>query len=37
MIKDEVTGKWVVDRDIPIFKGESRQYIDRFVNIDGDL
>lgn len=37
VIKDEITGKWVVDRDIPIFKGESRQYIDRFVNIDGDL
>lgn len=27
----EYRAKWVIDRDIPIFKGEGREYIDRLV------
>ena len=26
-------GNWVIDYDIPIFKGEGREYIERFVNV----
>lgn len=25
--------RWIIDRDIPIFKGEGREYIERFVNV----
>ena len=24
---------WIIDKDIPIFKGKGRQYIERFVNV----
>jgi hypothetical protein len=24
---------WIIDKDIPIFKGEGREYIERFVNV----
>lgn len=26
-------GNWIIDKDIPIFKGEGREYIERFVNV----
>ncbi len=28
-----VRSRWIIDRDIPIFKGEGREYIERFVNV----
>ena len=29
-----VRKKWIVDKEIPIFKGDGREYIERFVNLD---
>lgn len=29
-------GEWVIDREIPIFKGEGREYIDTLVRAEGD-
>lgn len=26
-------GNWIIDKDIPIFRGEGREYIERFVNV----
>ena len=31
-IKDE-NGKWFIDKEIPIFKGEDREYIEKLINI----
>lgn len=31
-IKDE-NGKWLIDREIPIFKGDGRDYIERLINV----
>ena len=31
-IKDE-NGKWFIDRKIPIFKGEGREYIEKLINV----
>ena len=25
--------RWIVDKDIPIFKGDGREYVDRFVYV----
>ena len=25
--------RWIIDKNIPIFKGEGREYIERFVNV----
>lgn len=35
MLRDPKQGEnnWIIDRDIPIFKGEGRQYIEQFVNV----
>lgn len=35
MLRDSKQGEnnWIIDKDIPIFKGEGRQYIERFVNV----
>lgn len=30
---DVQRSRWVIDKDIPIFKGECREYIERFVNV----
>ena len=32
---DELTvrNRWIIDKNIPIFKGEGREYIERFVNV----
>ena len=27
---------WIIDKNIPIFKGEGREYIERFVNVGGE-
>lgn len=32
-IVETVRSKWVIDKDIPIFKGEGREYIDRLVMV----
>lgn len=26
---------WIIDKDIPIFKGDGREYVERFVNVGG--
>lgn len=26
-------GNWIIDKDIPIFRGEGREYIEQFVNV----
>ena len=28
-----IRNRWIIDKSIPIFKGEGRQYIERFVNV----
>lgn len=28
-----VRSSWIIDKDIPIFKGEGREYIERLVNV----
>lgn len=35
MLRDPKQGEnnWIIDYDIPIFKGEGREYIERFVNV----
>ena len=35
MLRDPKQGEnnWIIDKDIPIFKGEGREYIERFVNV----
>ena len=35
MLRDPKRGEnnWIIDKDIPIFKGDGRQYIERFVNV----
>lgn len=35
MLRDLKKGEnnWIIDKDIPIFKGEGREYIERFVNV----
>lgn len=35
MLRDpkQVENNWIIDEDIPIFKGGSRQYIEQFVNV----
>lgn len=35
MLRDPKRGEnnWIIDKDIPIFKGEGREYIERFVNV----
>ena len=35
MLRDPKQGEnnWIIDKDIPIFKGEGRQYIEQFVNV----
>lgn len=30
---DIMRSRWIIDKDIPIFKGEGRQYIEQFVNV----
>jgi tRNA(His) 5'-end guanylyltransferase len=30
---ESIRNRWIIDRDIPIFKGEGREYIERFVNV----
>lgn len=30
---DIMRSRWIIDKDIPIFKGDGRQYIERFVNV----
>lgn len=30
---DIMRSRWIIDKDIPIFKGEGRQYIERFVDV----
>lgn len=30
---ESIRSRWIIDRDIPIFKGEGREYIERFVNV----
>ena len=34
--KGDKTKGWIIDTDIPIFKGEGREYIDRLVFIGED-
>ena len=29
----EQTSKWIIDKDIPIFKGEGREYIEKLVMV----
>ena len=29
----EIPLKWIIDKDIPIFKGEGREYIDRLIMV----
>ena len=35
MLRDQKQGEnnWIIDKDIPIFKGDGREYIERFVNV----
>lgn len=35
MLRDPNQGEnnWIIDKDIPIFKGEGREYIEQFVNV----
>lgn len=35
MLRDPKHGEnnWIIDCDIPIFKGEDREYIEQFVNV----
>ncbi len=35
MLRDSKQGEnnWIIDKDIPIFKGKGREYIERFVNV----
>lgn len=35
MLRDPKQGEnnWIIDKDIPIFKGDGRQYIEQFVNV----
>lgn len=35
MLRDPKQGEnnWIIDKDIPIFKGEGREYIEQFVNV----
>ena len=35
MLRDSKQGEnnWIIDKDIPIFKGDDRQYIEQFVNV----
>lgn len=35
MLRDPKQGEnnWIIDKDIPIFKGDGREYIERFVNV----
>lgn len=35
MLRDSKQGKnnWIIDYDIPVFKGEGKEYIERFVNV----
>ena len=35
MLRDPKQGEnnWIIDYDIPIFKGEGREYIERLVNV----
>ena len=28
-----IRSRWIIDKNIPIFKGENREYIERFVNV----
>ncbi len=39
MLRDPKQGEnnWIIDKDIPIFKGEGREYIERFVNVGGGM
>lgn len=30
---DIMRSRWIIDKDIPIFKGDDRQYIEQFVNV----
>lgn len=30
---DIMRSRWIIDKDIPIFKGDGREYIERFVNV----
>lgn len=31
-----IDSNWVIDKDIPIFKGEGRQYIENLINFEGE-
>ena len=33
-VDNVLRSEWIIDHEIPEFKGEGREYIDRFVNID---
>lgn len=28
-----IRSRWIIDKNIPIFRGEGREYIERFVNV----
>lgn len=30
---ESIRSRWIIDKDIPIFKSEGREYIERFVNV----
>ena len=30
---ESIRSRWIIDMDIPIFKGDGREYIERFVNV----
>ena len=30
---ETIRNRWIIDKNIPIFKGENREYIERFVNV----
>lgn len=32
--KKTIRSKWIIDKEIPIFKGEGRQYIERLINFE---
>ena len=32
--KQTIRSKWIIDTEIPIFKGEGRQYIERLINFE---
>lgn len=31
-----IRSRWIIDKNIPIFRGEGREYIERFVNVGGE-